>query len=134
MTDSSFPILQNAWAADYDTAHFKSPESFLPERFLGSAAGEGTPHYGYGAGSRMCAGSHLANRELYTAYIRLITAFRIVPAKNKADAPILDALECNKVKTALTTDPKDFKVGLRVRDEEKLKKWMEESDERTKDI
>ena len=82
----------------------------------------------------MCAGSHLANRELYTAYIRLISAFHIVPAKDRADAPVLDALECNAIKTGLTTEPKKFKVGLRVRDEEKLKSWMAESDERTKDL
>ena len=82
----------------------------------------------------MCAGSHLANRELYTAFIRLISAFRIVPAKDENDAPILDALECNSAKTSLTTEPKKFKVGLRVRDHEKLREWTNGSDERTKDL
>lgn len=72
----------------------------------------------------MCVGSHLANRELYTAFLRLISAFRIVPSKDPGDWPVLDALECNNVKTGLTTEPKPFKVGLRVRNREQLERWM----------
>jgi phenylacetate 2-hydroxylase len=125
---------QNAWAADYDPTHFKDPDSFIVERYLDNPEGSGTPHYAYGAGSRMCAGSHLANRELYTAFIRIFSAFRIDPPRNQADAPILDCLECNLVPTSLTTDTKPFKCSFRARDLEKLKKWMERSDERTTDL
>lgn len=82
----------------------------------------------------MCAGSHLANRELYTAYIRLITAFQILPPRKQADAPIIDAIECNSVPTSLTTDPKPFKVGLKARNETKLKQWLAEAADRTKDL
>lgn len=96
--------------------------------------GAGTPHYAYGAGSRMCVGSHLANRELYTAFLRLISAFEIVPAKDRADDPILDCLECNATKTSLTLDPKQFKVGFRVRDQAKLDAWIKGSEERTADL
>ncbi|KAI9741577.1 MAG: hypothetical protein M1818_004383 [Claussenomyces sp. TS43310] len=83
----------NAWAADYDETHFKDAKSFVVERFLANPEGSGTPHYAYGAGSRMCAGSHLANRELYTAFIRLISAFHIDAPRDPADLPILDALD-----------------------------------------
>lgn len=124
----------NAWAADYDESHFKDPGTFSVERYLENPEGSGTPHYAYGAGSRMCAGSHLANRELYTAFIRLITAFYIEPPKDSRDMPILDALECNAVPTSLTTDPKPFKCGFRVRDLRKLEQWMNESEERTRDL
>jgi phenylacetate 2-hydroxylase len=82
----------------------------------------------------MCAGSHLANRELYTAFIRIISAFYIDPPRDPKDLPILDGLECNALPTSLTTEPKKFKVGFRVRDLGKLKTWMEGSDERTKDL
>ncbi|KAH8680757.1 cytochrome P450 [Xylariales sp. PMI_506] len=126
-------FFMNAWAADYDERRFKSPRDFVPERFLDDPEG-GTPHYGYGAGSRMCAGSHLANRELYTAYIRLISAFRITQARDARDRPIIDAIECNSVPTALTTDPKPFKIGLKARDEPKLREWIAASEERTKDL
>ncbi len=124
----------NAWAADYDDTHFKDPAKFIPERFLDSPDGAGTPHYGYGAGSRMCAGTHLANRELYTAFLRVFAAFQIVPGKDPKDAPVLDALECNSIPTSLTTEPKEFKVGFRVRNQESLDRWMKESDGRTKDL
>jgi len=124
----------NAWAADYDPTHFKSPTIFDPERYLANPEGSGTPHYAYGAGSRMCAGSHLANRELYTAFIRLISAFHINPPKDAADMPILDALECNAIPTSLTTEPKPFKCGFRARDLDTLKGWIQGSEERTRDL
>lgn len=79
-------------------------------------------------------GSHLANREIYTAFLRMIVGFEFVPAREKADWPVLDALECNSIPTALTTEPKPFKVGFRVRDGGALEGWMSESEERTKDL
>ncbi|KAK4507690.1 hypothetical protein PRZ48_001425 [Zasmidium cellare] len=130
----------NAYGAHYDTTHFKSPHTFSPDRYLtdktldDASATRGTPHYGYGAGSRMCIGSHLANRELYTAFLRLITAFEIVPPRRKADEPILDCMGCNKLPNGLTMDPKDFKVGLRVRNRELVDRWLGEAEERTKDL
>lgn len=94
----------------------------------------GTPHYGYGAGSRMCAGTHLANRELFTAYVRLITAFKIFESPDARDAPIMDAIDCNKVATSLTTDPKPFKISLEPRNEKVLRKWIAEAEDRTKEL
>lgn len=82
----------------------------------------------------MCPASHLANRELYITFLRLISAFRIVPAGDTADRPILDPLECNNTKTGLTLDPKKFKVGFRVRNQVLLDEWIRKSDERTKDL
>lgn len=82
----------------------------------------------------MCAGSHLANRELYTAFLRLILAFHIVEGRDPAERPILDALECNAIPTSLTTEPKPFKVGFVVRDEVALAKWIAESEVRTADL
>ncbi|MCJ1243649.1 hypothetical protein MMC30_000846 [Trapelia coarctata] len=121
----------NAWAANYDTTHFHDPRSFNPDRYLSAASKDtgdsptsGTPHYSYGAGSRMCVGSHLANRELYTAFIRIFSALRIHPPKKPIDAPVLDALECNRHKTGLSTEPKDFKVGVSVRDRGRLEEWL----------
>lgn len=127
-------FFMNAWAADYDEDHFKEADKFIPERYLDLNEGSGTPHYGYGAGSRMCAGSHLANRELFTAFVRLITAFQMRPSKDTADRPILNAIDCNAIATALTTEPKPFKVGFIPRDPKKLEQWIAESDERTKDL
>ncbi|CAF4300972.1 unnamed protein product, partial [Rotaria sp. Silwood2] len=89
----------NAFAGDYDENHFEDPYTFNPERYLGDV--DGTPHYAYGAGSRMCIGAHLANRELFTFFIRLIVAFRILEPLNKEYAPVLDGMEVNACPTAL---------------------------------
>ena len=125
----------NAYGADYDATHFKDPAKFMPERYLWSTDDSaGTPHYGYGAGSRMCIGSHLANRELYTAFLRLIVAFEITECFDPSQRPLLDALECNAQPTSLTTDPTPFKCGLKVRDEAKLQDWICASEERTGDL
>ncbi|KAL9055306.1 MAG: hypothetical protein Q9162_003613 [Coniocarpon cinnabarinum] len=124
----------NAWAADYDSSHFRDAHKFMPERYLDVSEGSGTPHYGYGAGSRMCVGSHLANRELYTAFLRLLIAFDMSECSDPADRPILDALECNKQPTSLTMDTKPFKMVFRPRDEAKLKGWIAESEQRTNDL
>lgn len=125
----------NAWAADYDSSHFKKPTSFSVERYLdASTEGTGTLHYAYGAGSRMCSGHQLANRELYTAFVRIISAFTIEPPKDPKDNPILDALECNSIPTSLTTEPKPFKVGFKPRNLDTLKSWIAESVEKTRDI
>lgn len=124
----------NAYAANYDDAHFKDPYSFVPERYLDVADGAGAPHYAFGAGSRMCIGSHLANRKLYTVFVRLISAFEIVPPERDEDRPILDCLEANAIPTSLTMEPKKFKCGFKVRDRAALEKWIAESDGRTKDL
>jgi phenylacetate 2-hydroxylase len=79
----------------------------------------------------MCIGSHLANREIYTIFTRLILSFTFQPPTDPADAPILDALECNAIKTAMALQPKPFKVRVKPRYKETLDRWIEESEERT---
>lgn len=124
----------NAYAADYDDTHFKNPYEFDPERYLDVPDGAGTPHYGYGAGSRMCVGSHLANRELYTAFVRLVSAFEFTPPKDPRDTPVLDALDANALPTSLTMEPKYFKVGFKPRNRQLLEKWIRESEEQTREL
>ncbi|KAL7905009.1 putative cytochrome P450 phenylacetate 2-hydroxylase [Trichoderma velutinum] len=125
-------FLMNMWAANHDVNQFKSPMEFMPDRFMGiPTAGAGTQHYGYGAGTRMCAGSHLANRQLYVVFTRLILAFRIQETKSVKDRPILDTIDCNAVPTSMVTQPKPFKVMFVPRDLKKLERWISSSLERT---
>ena len=94
-------------------------------------AGEGTQHFAYGAGSRLCAGAHLANRQLYVIFTRLILAFHIHEATDPRDRPILDTIECNSVPTSMVTQPKPFKVRFVPRDEKQLESWIGGSLEKT---
>lgn len=135
-------FFMNAFAADYDEEHFEKPGEFRPERYLHDSShdhddGEkttGIAHFAYGAGSRMCAGSHLANRELFIAFVRIISAFEIVAPKAKEDEPIMDCLMANDIPTSLTMEPKAYKAGFRVRDKAVLERWMRESEEKTKHL
>lgn len=120
------------WAANHDPTHFDSPMNFVPERFVGIPdAGAGTQHFAYGAGTRMCAGVHLANRELYVIFVRMILALHIRPCDDPRSHPVLDTIDCNAVPTSMVTQPKPFRVKLVPRNAEKLKGWIEGSFEKT---
>jgi len=108
---------------------------FRPERYLGDnpEGATGTPHFAYGAGSRVCIATHLANRELYAAFVRLITAFEVVAPCDPRDAPVIDCLGCNANPTSMIMDPKPFKVGIRARNPEMLSKWIREAEDRIAD-
>lgn len=69
----------------------------------------------------MCAGSMLANRELYLLYMRLIAHFKIdpVPAKDGCDG--IDVVDCHPVSgncdpTSLVAIPRPYKVLFVPRD------------------
>ncbi|KAF4635455.1 hypothetical protein G7Y89_g2638 [Cudoniella acicularis] len=64
----------NAWACNMDSAVWDDPEEFRPERWLQHPD---EPLFTYGLGYRMCAGSLLANRELYIVFIRMLNSFDI---------------------------------------------------------
>ncbi len=119
----------NAFAGNHDEDYFKDPNTFNPERYLSDTSG--TPHYTYGAGSRICVAAHLANRELFTFYIRLIVAFRILEPENKKDVAVLDAIEVNECPTALSVQPKPCKCRFEPRNKDDLDCWLESTRRRT---
>lgn len=83
----------------------------------------------------MCTGSHLAYREMYVTFVRMLVAFEILPAKDPSRRPILTGpLECNANPTGLSIEPKPFNIGFRVRDRSKLEKWFEQTEEATREI
>lgn len=86
------------------------PEVFRPERWFERPE---TINYTFGVGSRMCIGIHMANRELYLLFLRLINSFKIV-----ADEPI-DTNPITGVHNPMATVsiPKPFKVRFVPRDQ-----------------
>ena len=83
----------------------------------------------------MCTGSHLAYREMYITFVRMLVALEILPAKDVDERPVLTGpLECNANPSGLSIEPKPFKIGFRVRNKERLQTWFEQSANATKHI
>jgi phenylacetate 2-hydroxylase len=86
--------------------------------------GTSTAHFGFGAGSRMCAGHLIATRLCYALLVRFILSFEVVASD--ANPPNTDYVEYNSLKTALVAIPKDFSVKLKMRDEVWLEGLMQQ--------
>ncbi|KAJ5696127.1 Nuclease (SNase-like) OB-fold [Penicillium solitum] len=93
-------IFLNLWACNMDSDLWNNPEEFQPERWLEHP---NKPIFTFGVGYRMCAGSLLTYRELYSTFLRMLAAFEIVtdtpiethPVKGVADLTNL-AQTCEK--------------------------------------
>jgi phenylacetate 2-hydroxylase len=119
--------LLDAQAANHEEAHF-GPDAhlFKPERWLNMPAGKGTStlHFGFGGGSRMCAGHLIATRLCYSLLVRFILSFEVVASE--MNPPNTDYVEYNSIKTALVAIPRDFGVKLKIRDEAWLEGLMQQ--------
>jgi len=63
----------------------------------------------------MCAGSHLANRELFVAFSRMILAYKLSTGANWDDR-CAHPVRYNECDTALVAESRDFNVRLQIRD------------------
>lgn len=68
----------------------------------------------FGTGSRACSGQYIASRLLYSALVRILSAYKIV--ESDSYPPNTDYVEYNQFKTALVAIPKHFKIRLVPRD------------------
>ena len=119
-------VFLNAWACNMDPTVWKDPETFRPERWLEQPD---APLFTYGLGYRMCAGSLLANREMYTIYMRLLVAYRIEGAEGDGGGKLSShPVEGQDDPTQLVTVPRRMRVRLVPRDEEGLRAALEEAE------
>lgn len=117
-------VFLNAWACNMDDQVWHDPEVFRPERWLEVPD---APLFTYGLGYRMCAGSLLANREMYTIYLRLLSAFEIRDVVSEDGT----AFETHPVKgvedqTQLVSVPKRYRIRLVPRDERVLRQALDD--------
>lgn len=114
-------VFLNAWACNMDPKVFEDPRTFDPRRYLENPD---LPLFTYGLGYRMCAGSLLANRELYLVFLRLLSSFEItIPEGEDVD---VDPVRGSSDPNSLVTMPREYKVLFKPRDERILKVKLEE--------
>ncbi|KAB8342700.1 hypothetical protein FH972_022300 [Carpinus fangiana] len=114
-------VFLNAWACNMDPAVHAEPRAFAPARWLDPRSGRfdgDKPLFTYGVGYRMCAGSLLANRELYLVFLRLVAAYEL----REDDTPGVRRVEVDPVRgsadpTSLVTMPERYKVYFVPREE-----------------
>ncbi|KAL4954560.1 cytochrome P450 [Aspergillus filifer] len=94
----------NSWACNMDPDVWSDPEEFRPERWFEQPD---APMFTYGMGYRMCAGSLLANRELYLVFMRTLNSFRIKPTGERVE---WHPVKGNSDPTSLVAIPKKYEV------------------------
>ncbi|RKK70676.1 3-hydroxyphenylacetate 6-hydroxylase [Fusarium oxysporum] len=93
---------------------WEDPEIFRPERWLEHPD---HPMFTFGVGYRMCAGSLLANRELYLTFMRMIASFEL-STRDEIDTNPLTGVEDL---TSLVSTPRKYRVTFKPRNDAVLK-------------
>ncbi|KAK0389055.1 hypothetical protein NLU13_2631 [Sarocladium strictum] len=113
-------VFLNAWACNMDDSVWSDPEAFRPERWLEQPD---APLFTYGVGYRMCAGSLLANRELYLVFMRLLNSFVV----KKYDEVDCHPITGNADPTSLVALPPRFKSYFVPRNKQALRDALKEA-------
>lgn len=106
-----------------DPQVWSDPETFRPERWLEQPD---APLFTYGLGYRMCAGSLLANRELYLVFLRTLNCFQIVKDSEVDTHPVRGSSD----PTSLVSMCNHYKVKFVPRNEVALRRALREADAR----
>jgi 3-hydroxyphenylacetate 6-hydroxylase len=106
-----------------DPKVWHDPEEFRPERWLEQPD---APLFTYGLGYRMCAGSLLANRELYLVFLRMLNSFEVVQDSEVDVHPVRGSAD----PTSLVTMCRHYKVIFKPRNEKALREALRAADER----
>jgi len=116
-------VYLNVWACNMDAKVWRDPDVFRPERWLEQPD---APLFTYGLGYRMCAGSLLANRELYLTYMRMLNSFEIVSDSVVDTHPVRGSAD----PTSLVTMCRPYRVLFKPRNEDALRQALEEANKR----
>lgn len=102
-----------------DAKVWDEPEVFRPERWIEQPD---APLFTYGLGYRMCAGSLLANRELYLVFMRMLSSFLIEMVTDVETHPVKGSSD----PTSLVTMPHRYEVKFKPRNESKLREQVQQ--------
>ncbi|KAG2419536.1 hypothetical protein HFD88_004332 [Aspergillus terreus] len=138
-------FLANTWAIHHDPELYDRPDDFIPERYEHRPLGFKTDikettdgirkTYGFGAGKRICRGSHLAENSLDINIAKIIWAFDIRAGTDPTTGRHLQDEEVNVDVATQWTDgfliaPKPFPIVMKLRSEkhrEALRRELEDA-------
>lgn len=122
---SVFTIYTRNSDTDYnvDPEVWSDPDEFRPERWLEQPD---APLHTYGLGYRMCAGSLLANRELYLVFLRMLNSFELVSESEVDVHPVRGSSD----PTSLVTMCRPYQILFKPRNEQVLRAALKAADER----
>lgn len=120
-------IMIPMWALSH--THYTDPSTYNPDRYLkhpglapeyaASSDYENRDHYTYGAGRRICAGIHLAERAQWRTLAKLLWAFRIEHAVDEQGRKI--EIDTEAYEEKLIAGPKRFRARFVPRSEAHVK-------------
>ncbi|KAK1835309.1 cytochrome P450 [Podospora conica] len=124
-------VYYNTYAMSRDTAVYKNPEEFNPDRFIPtSEGGDGEPFLvgPFGFGRRICVGRHLAQASVWIIVATMISTLDI----SKPLGPDGKPLEQNvRFSTGLSSHPDKFEVSFKPRSEKAVALLLEAQGERS---
>ncbi|KAK1585780.1 cytochrome P450 [Colletotrichum navitas] len=118
-------VILNVWAISMDEDRWEDPRAFDPSRYAGDdqnsfeSASNADPskrdHYGFGAGRRLCQGTHVAERSLFLGIARLLWAFRFERAIDSRGAEIVP--DADDITNGILVQPRPFLAKITARSE-----------------
>lgn len=127
------------YAIHFNPERYDEPYEFKPERYLnhpfkaGVYAAHPNPnqrdHFSFGAGRRICPGTHLAENSLFITIANILWAFRIIPPSELGDRYDLIDVSDAVYENGADTLPKPYKVRFEPRSQEVVevieREWRE---------
>ncbi|KAF8510748.1 cytochrome P450 oxidoreductase [Gautieria morchelliformis] len=109
-------VFSNIWEIGHDKANYTDPDSFLPERFLGSNP-ELDPHkFAFGFGRRGCPGQELADANVFLSIAMSLAVFDIKPIKDSVTGEEL--IPKAEFISGTVCHPKPFPCDIRPRSQD----------------
>ncbi|KAF9456686.1 cytochrome P450 [Collybia nuda] len=105
-------VFANTWGIFHDPDIYPSHADFIPERFLSPENSDVNPDprpFAFGYGRRVCPGKHLADASLFMLVASTLSMFKISPAKDKNEMPIIPV---PNYQPGVISHPADFKCCI----------------------
>lgn len=138
-------VFINAWGLHHDPTRFANPSQFDPDHFKGVTAlapelaqasdPNDRDHYGYGSGRRICPGIHLAERNMFLAFAKLLWAFEFTSGLDADGKPVeIDTDPASAYSEGFLVCAKKYPLEVKVRSEKRRQTIEREYREAERDV